>query len=86
MNRFLPPDFQNSVLNISATLAEFLGAPNQNAALPVLREELGRDYRNVVFLCFDEHPSHNSGCSSKDRRLFSLPAPGKGAGIWNDQA
>lgn len=53
MNRFLPPDFQNSVLNISATLAEFLGAPNQNAALPVLREELGRDYRNVVFLCFD---------------------------------
>ena len=31
MQSFIVPDFRNSILNISATLAEFLGAPNQNA-------------------------------------------------------
>ena len=44
-------DFIN--LNISATLAEFLGAPNKNATLPILKEELNKNYKNVVFICFD---------------------------------
>ena len=53
MKKLIEPDFCNSIVNISATLAEFLGAPNQNATLPVLEEELAKGYQNVVFLCFD---------------------------------
>ena len=53
MNSFFLPDFTCSVVNVSATLAELLGAPNQNPTLPVLKEELGKGYEKVVFLCFD---------------------------------
>ncbi len=53
MKKFIVPDFRNSIVNISATLAEFLGAPNQNAILPILKDELCKGYQNVVFLCFD---------------------------------
>ena len=45
MNNFIKPDFTRSNLNISATLAEFLGAPNKNATLPILKEEL-KKYQN----------------------------------------
>ena len=47
------PDWTKSNLNISATLAEFLGAPNKNATLPILKKELAKGYKNVVFICFD---------------------------------
>lgn len=50
---FLLPDFKHCNLNISATLAEFLGAPNTNATLPLIKAELKKDYKNVVFICFD---------------------------------
>lgn len=53
MKKFIKPDWANSNLNISATLAEFLGAPNKNATLPVLKSELAKGYKNVVFICFD---------------------------------
>ena len=53
MNNFIKPDFTRSNLNISATLAEFLGAPNKNATLPILKEELKKNYKNVVFICLD---------------------------------
>lgn len=53
MKRFIKPDWTNSNLNVSATLAEFLGAPNRNATLPVLQSELAKGYKNVVFICFD---------------------------------
>lgn len=57
----ITPDFRNSVVNISATLAEFLGAPNRNATLPVLQEELDKGYQKVVFLCFDGLGVHPMG-------------------------
>lgn len=50
---FFEPDFENCNLNISATLAEFLGAKNQNATIKILKEELAKDYKNIVFICFD---------------------------------
>lgn len=50
---FFEPDFSNSNLNISATLAEFLGANNENATIPELKAELEKDYKNVIFICFD---------------------------------
>lgn len=53
MKEFIKPDFTKSNLNISATLAEFLGAPNKNATLPILKKELQKNYKNVVFICFD---------------------------------
>lgn len=40
MKKLLVPDFCKSIVNISATLAEFLGAPNRNATLPILKKEL----------------------------------------------
>lgn len=52
-NKFIYPDFTHSNLNISSTLAEFLGAPNKHATLPMLKKELEKNYKNVVFICFD---------------------------------
>lgn len=51
--KFIEPDFTKSNLNITATLAEFLGAPNKNAIIPELMEELKNNYKNIVFICFD---------------------------------
>lgn len=51
--KLIKPDWKNNIINISATLAEFLGAPNENATLPLLKERLAKNYRNVVFMCFD---------------------------------
>lgn len=53
MKNFIKPNWEQSNLNISATLAEFLGAPNKNATLPILREELNKGYKNIVFICID---------------------------------
>ena len=53
MNKFIKPDWENSNLNISATLAEFLGAENKNKTLKILNDELEKGYKNVVFICLD---------------------------------
>ncbi len=53
MKDFIRPDWSNCNLNVSATLAEFLGAPNKNATLPILKKELAKGYKNIVFICFD---------------------------------
>ena len=53
MKSFIKPDYNNSNINISATLAEFLGAPNKNTTLPIIKEQLTKGYKNVVFICFD---------------------------------
>lgn len=51
--KFIKPDYKNCNINISATLAEFLGAPNKNATIKILEDELKKGYKNVVFMCFD---------------------------------
>ncbi len=54
MNKeFHKPDFYNSILNIAASLSQFLGQPNANPTLKVLDEQLQKGYKNVVFICFD---------------------------------
>ena len=53
MRKFTKPNWKKCNLNISATLAEFLGAPNKNKTLPLLKKELSRGYKNIVFICFD---------------------------------
>ena len=51
--KFIKPDFNNNIVNISATLAEFLGCPNEKPTLPILTRELKNDYKNIVFLILD---------------------------------
>lgn len=53
MKNFTKPDWNNCNLNISATLAEFLGASNNNKTLKVIEEELSKNYKNIVFVCLD---------------------------------
>lgn len=53
MKDFILPDYTRCNLNISATLAEFLGAPNKIPTLASLERELNKNYKNVVFICFD---------------------------------
>ena len=53
MKKFIKPNWSKSNLNISATLAEFLGAPNTNKTLPKLKSELAKGYKNVAFICLD---------------------------------
>ena len=53
MKKFIKPNWKKSNLNISATLAEFLGAPNNNKTLKILKNELAKGYKNVVFICLD---------------------------------
>lgn len=58
MEQFNLPNFKHSNLNITATLAEFLGAPNTNATLPQIKAELAKGYKNVVYICFDGMGMH----------------------------
>ena len=51
--RFIKPDFNNNIINISATIAEFLGCPNDKPILPDLAKELKKGYKNVVFIILD---------------------------------
>ena len=53
MKNFIKPDFNNNIINISATVAEFLGCPNDKPILPDLKKELDKGYKNIVFLILD---------------------------------
>lgn len=53
MKDFIKPDWENSILNVSATFAEFLGAKNHYKTLSVIKNELDKNYKNVVFICLD---------------------------------
>ncbi len=52
------PDFQRSVVNISASLASYLGAPNDKPVLPELSEALEKGYKNVILLVLDGMGMH----------------------------
>ena len=53
MKRFIWPNWENSNLNISATFADFLGAKNSIPTLSLLKNELSKGYKNIVFICLD---------------------------------
>ena len=52
MKEFIKPNFKRSNVNISATLAEFLGAPNRNATLPELETELKKKLQKCCVYMF----------------------------------
>jgi len=53
MKDFIMPDYTRCILNISATLAEYLGVPNRIPTLSAIEKELSKNYKNIVFICFD---------------------------------
>ena len=53
MKKLIKPNYKKCILNISASIAEYLGSPNKNATLPKLNRELKKGYKNIVFICFD---------------------------------
>ncbi len=53
MDKFVFPDFNNSNLNITSTLAEFLNCGNDKPTIKILKDELNKNYKNVIFICLD---------------------------------
>ena len=51
--KFIRPNFKNSILNVSATLADFLGVKNDIYKNKKLQKYLNKGYKNVVYLCLD---------------------------------
>lgn len=51
--KFTKPNFKNSILNVSASLASFLGCPNSNKTNKILDNKLKNGYKNIVFIIFD---------------------------------
>lgn len=49
----LKPDWKNSILNVSATLSQFLGNSNDIPKVAKLNEALDKRYDTVVYICFD---------------------------------
>ena len=54
MDNFIFPDWDNNIINISATLAEYLGVDSGDySKLEVLQNELKKEYKNVAFILLD---------------------------------
>ena len=51
--QLIKPDFSSNIINISATIAQFLNCPNDKPTLPALQRELEKGYKNIVFLILD---------------------------------
>lgn len=49
----IKPDWKNSILNVSATLSQFLGNSNDIPKVAKLNEVLSKGYDTVVYICFD---------------------------------
>lgn len=49
----IKPNFENSIVNISATLENFLGGKSKFKELKILKDELEKQYKNIVFVCLD---------------------------------
>lgn len=47
------PDFQHSIVNLAATMAQFLGQPTELSTLPSVSKILTNNYKNVVYLVID---------------------------------
>lgn len=52
-NGLMFPDFQHNIVNISATLAQYLGKPTDKAILPRLQKALQQDHKNLIYLVVD---------------------------------
>ena len=57
MNVF--PDYNNNIINISASLAAYLGLRTSYPRSDILSAVLKREYKNVVLIVFDALGYHN---------------------------
>ena len=51
--KYIYPNFKENIVNIAATFAEFLGIKTGKPQLSAITKELAKDYKNIVFICFD---------------------------------
>jgi len=47
------PDYKNNILNISASLAAYLGVENSYPQLDILQDKLNKGFSTVIFIIFD---------------------------------
>lgn len=53
MEKIMFPDYKNNIIGISATLLEYCGVKNNYPKIKSLKDELKKNYKNVVFFVFD---------------------------------
>ena len=51
--KIIKPDWKNSILNVSATLADYVGVKTDIDKIAILEKELNKNYKNVVYICMD---------------------------------
>ena len=63
--KLVKPNYKKSILNVSATLADFLGKENDKTKLKVLQKELRKGYKNVIYMCLDGFGIYPIECNLK---------------------
>ena len=58
MKKVFFPDYKNSIVGIPATLLEYCGVKNNYSKIKILKDELKKKYKNVVFFVFDGLGEH----------------------------
>ncbi len=51
--KFVKPNFNKNLVNISASFAKYLKCDNDKKTLKILDKELNKNYKNIVFIIFD---------------------------------
>ena len=49
----IKPNFGKSIINLSATFADFLGKPNDLPKLALIKDKLAMGYKNIAYICLD---------------------------------
>lgn len=66
----ISPNFNQSILNLSATLAAFLGDQNKLPKLPILQKELNKQPKQIAFIIFDGLGVYNINELTTNNNLF----------------
>ena len=67
---FVFPDFNHSIVNLAATLADFLGKPICHPVLPKLKAQLKPTYKNIVYMVIDAMGSQILAKNLPENALF----------------
>ena len=70
MKNFIFPDFNNSNLNITASIAKYLNCKNDKPTLKILDDELNKNYKNIVFICYDGLGIHPININLSDESIL----------------